>query len=80
MAEKTFRDLYEEEKKKPTAALEKPRAFDPRRRAVLPPSGKKSLTLYGKIKMTPGKIPFRGLFCSFGIRLDQRFKPKHLKS
>ena len=38
--------------------LEKPRAFDPRGRVVLTPSGEIALTLCVEIKMTPEKQTF----------------------
>ena len=38
--------------------LEKPRAFDPRGRVALTPSGEISLPLCGEIKMTPEKQTF----------------------
>ncbi|MBR0031222.1 MAG: hypothetical protein IJP61_02900, partial [Treponema sp.] len=46
-------------------AVEKPREFDPRGQATMTPVGKNSLTLCGKIKMTPESDCFSGAFCSF---------------
>ena len=42
--------------------LEKPRAFDPRGRVVLTPSGEIALTLRVEIKMTPENRRFSGAF------------------
>ena len=43
-------------------SLEKPREFDPRGQATMTPAGKNSLTLCGKIKMTPENDCFSGAF------------------
>ena len=40
------------------------------------PVGKNSLTLCGKIKMTPESDCFSGAFCSFVLRPDRRINPK----
>ena len=48
-------DLMAEYNKK---YVEKPRAFDPRGRVVLTPSGEIALTLRVEIKMTPEKQTF----------------------
>jgi hypothetical protein len=42
--------------------MEKPREFDPRGQATVPPAGKNTLTPYGKIKMTPENDCFSGAF------------------
>ena len=42
--------------------VEKPREFDPRGQATMTPAGKNSLTLCGKIKMTPENDCFSGAF------------------